>query len=135
MGGGGGALAQGVQAATEASGELSRRHGPACRPAYLFYRAEDAVQVERGEGENASAELLFMHGAMDLAFANGADVAEGLGDEEVRLEPAEEGDIHGVGGATGLEERGDGGVDFAGRAAGRRDGGGGHAGEGLGRGG
>ena len=66
----------------------------------FFDGAGHALEVEGREGEDAGAELLFVHDPVDLALADRADVAEGLGNDEVRLELAQAGHVDGVGGAA-----------------------------------
>ena len=95
----------------------------------LLDGAGDAFEVEGREGEDAGAELLFVDDAVDLPFADGADVAESLGDDEVGLEFAQAGNVDGVGRAAGGEQSADGGVDLRLGEAARLDGGGGEHGQ------
>ena len=124
--GGGGARGH---AFTQLHGEAGCLSCVAGGLADLLHRARNAFEVEGREGEDAGAKLLFVHDAVDLPLAHGADIAEGLRDDEVGLERAQAGDINGVRRATGCEQTADGGVDLGLGKAVRLDGGAGEDGQ------
>jgi len=47
-------------------------------------RTDDALEIERRERDDPRAELLVVHRAMDSPALTGTDIAEGLGDDDVR---------------------------------------------------
>ena len=117
------------RARAQVGGEAGTLGGAARGLADLLDGAGNALEVEGREGEDAGAKLLLVHDPVDLALAHGADIAEGLGDDEVGLELAQAGDIDRVGRAAGGEEVADGGVDLGLGKAARLDGGAGEDGE------
>ena len=122
-GGTGRAVAQGADLIAQRRGERAGVGGAADGVADVVDRGEDAVEVERGEAEHAGAQLLLVHDAVDVALADGADIAEGLGDDEVGREAPQQGLVDVVNGAAGGEDSADIVVDLGGRATVGGDGG------------